>query len=281
MINNIPQLPEMVITKADNHPIWINGTELVNGMPIITDNHKDETRLNEFIAAGFTPQYIRWLTVNDPRYRVDNHSPCPKRSYPPKSVSYAGIKAETQVWARGDDPIIAVIQGTSVSLVCVGVSYCVCSAPAGKSKTIQDKFCRAVVRSFLDDPENVWDYVPLYAVPEKAPAEIEDLSLPEPCTFEELQYMGQLDPYDEYEITGHPNAELVLAGKTLYPVIKDHPIRIDEELSEMELDEIYNNVSLDQENNPERADEIINAFCTIPAGTYYPHIRCYIQEVPA
>lgn len=255
MINNIPQLPEMVITKADNHPIWVNGTDLVNGMPIITDNHKDETRLNEFIAAGFTPQYIQWLTVNDPRYRIENHSPVTKRSYHPKSVSYAGIKAETQVWSRGDDPIIAVIQGTSVSLVCAGVSYCVCSAPAGKSKSDQAKFCKAVVRSFLDDPSNVWDYVPLNAVPEKEPAVcldnvVENITLspfPGPAIVEEIEYT-EMYAYREKERD---------AINTIIIEYGDDP-----EESPYEITGRY----LNQENNPETSTEIINAFCKSPPG---------------
>lgn len=36
------------------------------------------------------------------------------------------------------------------------------------------------------------------------------------------------------------------------------------------------------ENKPKTPENKIDAFCTIPpAGTYYPHIRVYIQEVPA
>ena len=272
MIDNIPQLPEMVITKAENHPIWINGTVLVNGMPIITDNHKDETRLNEFIAAGFSPQYIQWLTVNDHRYRVENHSPCPKRSYHPKSVSYAGIKAETQVSARGDDPIIAVIRGTSVSLVCAGVSYCVCSAPAGKSKTFQDKFCRAVVRSFLDDPANVWDYVPLYAVPEKAPAEPISVDIPD--------YVGA---YTQEAITGYPEdryfVDLELSPAERADIME--MVRWDP------FDDVHDNGytrnqydALDQSVQHETDRDIIAAFEPVKPAGWVPYLKLSIREFP-
>lgn len=40
-----------------------------------------------------------------------------------------------------------------------------------------------------------------------------------------------------------------------------------------------NDVAHVPENNLESPEEIINAFCTIPAGTYYPHLKMYIQEV--
>ena len=95
MILNIPLLPTMEITKAENHPVYVNGITLVNGMPIIDDNHKDSSRIEEFRNAGFTKQYIEWLTESNPNYRSIKGSPIHYGSSLPYKPSYSKISNET------------------------------------------------------------------------------------------------------------------------------------------------------------------------------------------
>ena len=48
--------PDPVETIADNHPVYVNGTKLINGYPIIDDRHKDLSRLDEFNKIGFSKE---------------------------------------------------------------------------------------------------------------------------------------------------------------------------------------------------------------------------------
>lgn len=91
------EYPEPEITIADNHPVYINGIKLINGRPLITDNHKDSSRLEEFISAGFSKLYIQWLTDSEimHKYTSSKGKPCGSKQSEPFKPSYSKIGNET------------------------------------------------------------------------------------------------------------------------------------------------------------------------------------------
>jgi len=187
-------------------------------------------------------------------------------------ISYASIGLTTTI----QDGIIAEITpelNVTLNGILIAVSPKLTTTKNGKEKarTQSEKlrFCKAVIWALVHD---------------------------ENCLNDKLSEIGYVSPVKECEI----NIDHIVENITLSPFPgpgiveeieytemyayrqnqKDLERSLHEELSDMDHDEIWNNVSLDQENNPESADEIIQAFCK-NAGTYYPHLKVYIQEVPA
>lgn len=185
-------------------------------------------------------------------------------------TNYTGIELTTTI----QDGIIAEITpdlNVTLNGVLIAVSPKLTTTKTGKEKARTQaeklRFCKAVIWALINDETSLKDklidigYVPPVndSVKDFMIEEITMSPYPGPGIVEEIEYT-------EMYAYRHD--------------LKDLSEMLHEELSDMDHDEIWNNISLNQENNPESADEIINAFCTIP-GTYYPHIRCYIQEVTA
>lgn len=283
-----------IITIADNHPVYVNGTKLVNGMPIIDDNHKDFSRLEEFQNAGFSKDYIQWLT--DPQYpRASPGKPINYGTSLPYKPAYSKIGNETILYDPDNCDMLHKIEIIDNSVLFNGVI--IASAPekhgSGKKVTKNEKltFCRAVVWSII--PGTIMRHV------KNQHGNMEYVTVPDDEYLRELIAKYPADvPEKEPEITLDNIVENITM--TPYPGpgvveeieyteayayrqdLKDLSKLLHEELSDMDHDEIWNNVSLNQENNPETADEIINAFCTnvMPVG-WIPHLRLSIQEVPA
>lgn len=134
------------------------------------------------------------------------------------------------------------------------------------------RFCKAVIWGLMDDENALKDKLSEigYRVPahESDPVDqlVENITMspyPGPAIVEEIEYT------EAYEYRQKIRDDM----NTIIINFDDDP-----EESPYEITGAY----LNPENNLESPEEIINAFCTIPAaGTYYPHLRVYIQEVPA
>jgi hypothetical protein len=296
--------PAPVITKADNHPVYVNGTKLINGHPVIDDNHKDISRVEEFQKLGFNPDYIRWLT-DDLYPRAQKGSPINYGSSLPYKPAYGKIKNETKLSDPDKYDLIHKIEITDNQVIFNGAR--IATAPEihgnGKKVTKTEKltFCRAVVYSIIPgeikrNVKNKHGNMEIMSVPDdeyfreliaKYPALISNQSeemqkiMSDESPAINLDHIVEdivLSPYpgpgiiDEYRYHG-PCMELEMSAGDLSKTL--------EELTDMIRDEEYNMLSLESENNRESPEEIINAFCKIPAGTYYPHLKVYIQEVTA
>jgi len=150
--------PQSIETIADNHPVYVNGTKLINGYPIIDDRHKDLSRLDEFNKIGFSKEYIQYLTdarICSYYFHGEKGKPINYGSSLPGKPSYKGITKENETHDPDDYTIIhkITIQDYQVFLNDILIG----TAPAGKTKAFKGKFCKAVVWSLMNDPECLKD----------------------------------------------------------------------------------------------------------------------------
>lgn len=126
------------------------------------------------------------------------------------------------------------------------------------------RFCKAVIWGLMNDENTLKDKLSEIGYTTQAKTEIPDPVdyLIENITMSPFPGPAFLDimPYDQY-------------------VVDTLTKEIDDEGPESIYD--ITGSFLDADNNPETADQIINAFCTIPPGRYYPHLKVYIQEITA
>lgn len=187
--------------------------------------------------------------------------------------SYSEIKTEMEIHDPNDYEIrinAEITPGMDVLLNGILIA----SAPeykqqkTGKTKKLTQperaRFCRGVIWWLINDAECLKDK--LVEIGYVTPGKIETPDpvdyLIENITLSPFPGPACLDiiPYDQY-VVDTLTKELIEEGPE----------------SPYEITGSY----LDADNNPETADQIINAFCIIPTGRYYPHLRVYIQEVPA
>ena len=187
-------------------------------------------------------------------------------------ISYANIELTTTI----RDGIIAEITpelNVTLNGILIAISPKYATTKTGKltarTQAVRLKFCKAVIWALMNDETSLKDklsdigYVPPVNDSVKD-FMIENITMspyPGPAIVEEIEYT-EMYAYREKERD---------AINTIIIEYGDDPGE-----SPYEIAGSY----LDQENNPESADEIINAFCK-NAGTYYPHLKVYIQEVPA
>ncbi|MCK9592903.1 MAG: hypothetical protein M0Q91_12940 [Methanoregula sp.] len=222
------EYPDPEITICENHPVFINGTKLVNGHPVIDDKHKDSTRIEEFKKIGFSKEYIADLTDHfwvhagkgTKGSKVISGSKFPAGKKRP-AVSYNGITKENQIHDLTDYEIIHKIEIKDNSVYLNDVL--IATSPAGKSKAQKEKFCKAIVWSLMNDPISLQDK--LSEISEIKPAVVETIPeiVPEIVTSE--------------MITGYPDAEIV--DDLLY----DQEIKSKIELSTIEAD-------IEEKDNP-------------------------------
>jgi hypothetical protein len=187
--------------------------------------------------------------------------------------SYSEIKNEMEIRDPADYeiPINAEITpGMDVLLNGILIA----SAPeykqqkTGKTKKLTQperaRFCRGVIWWLINDAECLKDKLVEIGYTTQAKIETPDPVdyLIENITLSPFPGPACLDiiPYDQY-VVDTLTKELIEEGPE----------------SPYEITGSY----LDADNNPETADQIINAFCIIPTGRYYPHLKVYIQEIPA
>jgi hypothetical protein len=152
-----------------------------------------------------------------------------------------------------------------------GIRAPIVSAPAKMTKAKKTAFLKAVVRTLIDDPENIFRYIKPGRVQETAPAvgpAVVQASAPETAieniTLSPFPGPGTLDQNPvNFEIERENLSDL-----------------LSEELSDMGTSE-YDDISLLPEYNRETPEEIIKAFSepekVTPAG-WIPHLKLSITE---
>jgi len=149
--------PVLVETIADNHPVYVNGTKLVDGRPMITERTKDSSRIEEFKKLGFSRQYIQELTDSSfYTYYFGltgiKGKKCNYGSSLPYKPSYAKITDKTVL----SDPVTGynhIIEIIDHKVYFNG--FIIASAPVkgdnGKKKTLAQQltFCKAVIYSII------------------------------------------------------------------------------------------------------------------------------------
>ena len=129
---------------ADLHYFRINPTIL----------NRFEEWLNNI--SIFSPEYQQILSGDYPR--ASKGKPCFYGAKTVKDPSYSKIGTETTIY-NDDITVKALIHDNSVILDISGITYPVISAPSRFNKNQKIKFCKAVVRTFIDDPDNIMDYI--------------------------------------------------------------------------------------------------------------------------
>lgn len=191
-------------------------------------------------------------------------------------ISYANIELTTTI----RDGIIAEITpelNVTLNGVLIAVSPKLTTTKTGKEKARSQseklRFCKAVVWALVHDENCLNDKLSEigYVSPVKE-CEINIDHIVENITLSPFPGPGIVEEIEYTEMYAYRQKE----RDDRETIIKEYDD--DPEESPYEITGAY----LNPENNPESADEIINAFCKKPIspGTYYPHIRCYIQEVP-
>lgn len=152
------EYPDPEITICENHPIWVNGTKLVNGHPVIDDKHKDETRLQEFKNLHFSKEYIQYLTdskIYSYYFQGSKGKPIKYGTKLPGSPSYKGITKENHIHDPADYGIIHKIEIKDNSVYLNDVL--IATSPAGKSKAQKERFCKSIVWALMNDPISLQD----------------------------------------------------------------------------------------------------------------------------
>lgn len=236
----------------------------------MTDEIKPVKTHDEWIAAFKAKP-------GDPKLRRKDHhfSPC-RYGGPQVGEKYKpSLKDISTDMDIGDDKgnihLVKIING---EVVFNGVI--IATAPVygtnGRKKTIaqQMTFCKAVLWSLRNDDRNLNEYALKY--PSLLPAAV-PTAAPEVDTqdYNNGVDLGRIFPSD---ITGCPNTEIVLSGKTLIPAIPA-------DIQEMVIDaKVRHYDELDQEYQHETPEEIINAFMPVIIRQW-SYKGIVIQEVPA
>ena len=307
--------PTPVETIADNHPVYVNGTKLINGKPMITDKTKDFSRIEEFKKLGFSREYIQELTDSQICSYYFQGSKGTKINYGtslPYKPSYSKIGNETIL----SDPIRDLKHKILIEKDSVFFNnHCIAIAPEkhnnGKKFTSAQKttFLRAVVFGIIPTEINKYQKdtngkMIIVSVPDdlyfreliaKYPAVLDNQdsdvktvmmdemvisSAPEEIVLPEL-----LNAYTPEAITGYPNTEEILKGKTFHLKTPSEII----ELSEMEERSIKNDEYDNYYSSVDHAKtEIIQLYDLLSSETIVqkwtiPHLRLSIIEegVPA
>jgi len=161
--------PAPVITKADNHPIYCNGTELINGMPFLSGNKTDESRIEELTKLGFSHDAIRLWTDSEfvhYYFRGAKGAPCSYGTSLPYKPSYSKIGNETVL----SDPDNYLVKHKIEITPLMDVAFngvIIAESPKSKAKGSKIvsrtqaeklKFCKAVIYSIIPGEIKTGDY---------------------------------------------------------------------------------------------------------------------------
>jgi hypothetical protein len=113
----------------------------------------------------FSPDYRDFLLYG-PKYPASPGKPINYNAKRVKDRSNAKIGTETEIdyGAVIYPPAVAIIMNGAVLLRHNGIEYPVIEAPASIAKGKKTAFLKAVVRTFMDDPENIRQYIPAAAL---------------------------------------------------------------------------------------------------------------------
>lgn len=249
-----------IITIADNHPIWINGTKMINGSPIIDDDHKDETRIEEFKKIGFSKVYIQWLTDSKYKHIYSSSKGSPLRwgNKTLNGTSYKGITAQNQIHDKEDYDIIHRIEIKDNHVYLNDIL--IASAPSGKTKAFKEKFCKSVVWSLMNDDITLKDKL----------SEISDRVIPEKVidqgkiTIEEITGYPEFKHFDDLKLSDMERSDLI-------------EMNYDNPSDNYEEDHFSNLLMVDciKEIIPEKVKSLIPVF---PQG-FIPWLNLTITEV--
>jgi hypothetical protein len=149
--------PSPVLSVAQDHPVYINGTKLVNGHPVLTGNKTDESRIEEFKKCGFSREYIQELTDSSfYSYYFGTGikgTKCNYGSSLPYKPSYSKIGNKTVLCDPVNDLVSHVIEIKNHEVFFNGAL--IASAPItgdnGRKKTLAQQltFCKAVIYSII------------------------------------------------------------------------------------------------------------------------------------
>ncbi|MDD2246354.1 MAG: hypothetical protein PHC39_04650 [Proteiniphilum sp.] len=191
-----------------------------------------------------------------------------KETFP--GISYTHIELTTKI----QDGIIAEITpklNVLLNGVLIAESPKLTTTKSGKEKARTQaerlRFCKAVVWALINDEMSLKDKLLEIGCIQPVNDSVKDFMIEE-ITMSPYPGPGIVDEIRYTEEYAYLTAQ------------KDLSILLKNELADMAESEVWDRISLEVENNPESVEEIINAFCKIP-GTYYPHLKVYIQEVPA
>jgi hypothetical protein len=151
--------PQSIETIADNHPVYVNGTKLVNGYQIIDDRHKDISRIDEFNKIRFSKEYIQYLTdarICSYYFHGEKGKPINYGTSLPGKPSYKGITCDNDIHDPDHYEIkhkLTIDKDYSVSLN----NRLIASAPLKKTKAFKERFCKAIIWSLMNDPECLKD----------------------------------------------------------------------------------------------------------------------------
>jgi hypothetical protein len=154
------QYPAPVETIADNHPVYVNGTKLVNGYPIIDDRHKDISRVNEFTNIGFSKEYIQYLTdarMSSYYFRGGKGKPIHYGSSLPGKPSYSKITQDNDIYDPDNYEIKHKVTFDTKDYFVTLNDHNIAIAPLKKTKAFKERFCKAVIWSLMNDPDCLRD----------------------------------------------------------------------------------------------------------------------------
>jgi hypothetical protein len=147
--------PAPIESIADNHPLYENGTKLINGKPFLRNGKTDTSRIEELTKLRFSSDYIRTLTDGafNKYYECSKGSKCNYGSSLPYKPSYAKIGNLTELSDPDNYELKHVIEIKDNAVFFNG--YFLVSAPMfhnnGKKFTGAQRasFCKAVIYSII------------------------------------------------------------------------------------------------------------------------------------
>jgi len=154
------QYPAPVETIADNHPVYVNGTKLVNGYQIIDDRHKDISRINEFNDIGFSKEYIQYLTdarISAYYFHGEKGKPIHYGSSLPGKPSYSKITQDNDIHDPDNYEIKHKITFDTKDYFVTLNDHNIAIAPLKKTKAFKERFCKAVIWSLMNDADCLRD----------------------------------------------------------------------------------------------------------------------------
>ena len=249
--------PAPVITKADNHPIYCNGTKLINGMPFLSGNKTDESRIEELKKLCFSDDAIKMYTDGEflnYYFRGAKGAPCSYGTSLPYKPSYSKIGNEGILPDPDNYLVKHKIEIVDYQVLFNGVV--IASAPlpfAGKikgksqwTKTRRLTFCKAVIYSIIPGEIKTGDYNKSTVVTVTDDAELRRYIALYPAVLE-----NQIDDVKEemqakIAITALPGIiavpEVIAVSAPIVPVLTS-PLQLDKE----SFDKCFKMASLNHE----------------------------------
>jgi hypothetical protein len=160
--------PNPVITKADNHPVYVNGTELINGMLFLSGNKTDSSRVEELKRLHFSADAIKMYTDSEflsYYFKGSKGSPCNYGSTLPYKPSYSKISNEVILMDPDNYLVKHKIEITPFMDVLFNGALIATSPKLKKNAKGKDinrtqaeklKFCRAVIWSIIPSEIRVY-----------------------------------------------------------------------------------------------------------------------------